>query len=106
MESERKEITVADLERHSRQHGKKATSQLLALLGRKRPLYELVISKGGQIMFAYLIGRMDELLNKIAENNANEQERLEYKVSVQFLQQTTSLIVTYKKYSDKLKGIK
>ena len=105
MESERKEITIADLERHSQRHGKKATSQLLALLGRKRPLYELVMSKGGQIMFGYLLGRMDDLLNKIAENKADEQERLEYKVSVQFLQQMTSLIVTYKKYSDKLKGV-
>ena len=105
MESERKEITIADLERHSQRHGKKATSQLLALLGRKRPLYDLVLSKGGQIMFAYLIERLNELLTEIVNDTATKEERMEYKISVEFLQHTTSLVTTYKKYSDKLKGV-
>ena len=105
METERKEITAVDLARHSKRHGRKATSQLLAILGRRRPHYELVISPGGQLMFARLLARMDELLNKIVMGKAEESERIEYGVSVEFLNLNTDIMVNYKKHSDKLKGV-
>ena len=107
MESTRQnEITVADLEHHSRRHGKKATSQLLAVLGRKRPLYDIVMSPGGQVLFSYLISDLDSLLDKIIDNKASEEDRLKYKVSVDFLRHATTIMKDYKRYSDKLKGVK
>jgi len=105
METVRNEITVEDLARHSRKHGRKATSQLLAILGRRRPHYELVNSPGGQLMFVRLLSRMDELLEKIVMNKADENERIEYAVSVDFLQHNTDMMINYKKHSDKLKGV-
>ena len=106
METVRNEITVEDLARHSQRHGRKATSQLLAILGRRRPHHELVTSPGGQLMFMRLLARMDELLDKIVANKADEDERIEYAVSVDFLKHNTDLMVNYKKHSDKLKGAK
>jgi len=99
------EITVEDLNRHRKKHGRKATAQLLGILGRRRPLYELVISPGGQLMFARLISRLDALLDKLVMGTASEEERIEYTVSVNFLSDNTDILVNYKKHSDKLKGV-
>jgi hypothetical protein len=105
MESERKEITASDLAAHSRRHGRKATSQLLEILGRRRPHYELVTSPGGQLMFSSLLVRMDELVEKIVGNKATEEERVEYKVSVDFLNYNADIMTKYEKHSNKLKGV-
>jgi hypothetical protein len=104
MEPVRNEITAEDLARHTARHGRKATSQLLNILGRRRPHYDLVMTPGGQLMFNRLIARMDELLAKIVDGVADEPDRIEYRVSVEFLQVNTDIIVNYKKHSDKLKG--
>jgi hypothetical protein len=104
MEPVRNEITAEDLARHTARHGRKATSQLLNILGRRRPHYDLVMSPGGQLMFNRLIARMDELLSKIVSDDANAYERTEYSISTEFLNTNTDIIVNYKKHSDKLKG--
>jgi len=104
METERREITAQDLKEHSQRHGRKATSQLLAILGRRRPLHELVMSTGGQLMFFHLLARMDELMENIVSNEATEEERIEYKVSIDFLKHNTDIMVNYEKHHKKLKG--
>ena len=106
MEPERNEITAADLARHTQRHGRKATSQLLNILGKRRPHYDLVMSPGGQLMFIKLLARMDELLAKIVDGAAVESDRIEYRISVDFLKINTDIIINYKKHSDKLKGAK
>lgn len=105
METERKEITAQDLKEHTQRHGRKATSQLLAILGRRRPLYDLVKSSGGQLMFFNLLARMDELMENIVNNKATEEERIEYKISVDFLKHNTDIMVNYDKHHNKLKGV-
>lgn len=105
MERTGTEITAEDLARHTRKHGRKATHTLLSILGRRRPHYELVKSAGGQMMFFHLMARMDELLDKVVSNNATEEERVEYAISVDFLKHNTDMMVNYKKHGDKLKGV-
>lgn len=100
------EITIQDLQAHSRRFGKKATHKLLMLLGKRRPLYDLVMSEGGQLLFQRLIQRLDEILDKIVADTATEKEHVEYKVRLEFLRDATDNLVNYKKYRDMLKGKK
>ncbi len=106
MESVRDEVTLGDIEAHSKRHGRKATSQLLNLLGRKRPLYDIVMSKEGQVLFSSLIARLDELLEQIIDNKATDKESMEYRISVKFLREMAEILRNYKKHSDMLKGVK
>lgn len=98
------EITVGDLAQHSRNHGKKATSQLLKFLGMKRPLYDLVMSSGGKLMFTAIVSRLNDLLDKIVEGDITADERIEYKVGQEFLRHNVDILVNYKKHKDVLKG--
>ena len=106
METENREVTLADIQTHTKRHGRKATSQLLTLLGKRRPLYDIVMSKGGQRLFSVIIERLDELLDRIINNKATTEETIEYRVSVDFLNYSASILSNYEKHSNKLKGVK
>ncbi len=106
MESERQEVTLADIEAHTKHHGRKATAQLLSILGKKQPLYDIVMSKGGQMLFTVILERLDELIDKIVNNQATDEERIEYTVSIKFLNNSAAILSNYKKLSNKLKGVK
>ncbi len=105
MESERQEVTLGDIEEHSKRHGRKATSQLLSILGKKQPLYDIVMSKGGQMLFKNIIDQLNMLLDLIVDNKATDVEIMEYKVNADFLNHSAAILSNYKKLSNKLKGV-
>ncbi len=105
MDSERlEEITIADLETHAAKHGQKATSKVLSLLGQRKPLYDIVMSPGGQLLFAKHLNRMNELLDKLVNGKVTESQRLEYKIRLEFLQSSVKILKNYKRYKSVLKG--
>lgn len=106
MDSGRDEITTEDLARHTQKHGQKATSKLLSILGGKRPLYDIVMSPGGQLLFSRTLNRMNELLDMIVAEKATEKDLMEYRLKVEFLNDSVNMLKNYKKHKDMLKGVK
>lgn len=104
MESMQDGVTLADLESHVARHGKKATSKLLELLGRRKPAYDIIMSPGGSTLFSRVIFRLDELLDLIIEEKASDKDLMEYKTKVEFLRYSTDILKNYEKYRKMLKG--
>jgi len=107
MNFERDEITLSDIENHIAKHGRKATTQLLTILGQKRVLYDAVMSSEGQVLLRYITNRMDELLETIINSGDDLTEyqlRVEYRVLSNLIRKWAEELATYKRNSDKLKG--
>ena len=105
MNFERDEITLADIENHIAKHGRKATTQILTILGQKRALYDAVMSEEGRIILRSVMGRMDELLEKIVNTTDDFEERIEYRILCKIMRGWAEELANYKKHSDKLKGV-
>jgi len=98
------EVTLSDIQNHSKKHGQKATSRLLTILGQQKQLYDIVMSEGGQLLFRKVMMRMNELLDKTVLQNISDEELMEYKIMVDFINDSATILGNYQKCRKVLKG--
>ena len=95
-------INMDDLARHSKRTNKHATSKLLSILGRKKEYVDAINSELGLKLFEGITNRLDELFEKIAEETATSDEKMEFRVTRKLLQGWASEIHNYIKAKEKL----
>ena len=102
---DRPRITISDIERSMRGHNIQSIQGKMVFLQTKQPFCEAVASGIGQELLNDLMINMDQLLEKIINENATNGELAEYRVYRKLFKQWSTRIVNYFKIADDLKEI-
>ena len=97
-------ITLDDIQQHTRRTNAKATAKLLSFLGRKREFVDQINTEIGQALFHKVTHRLDELFEKIAEETASSEEKMEFRITRKLLTDWAGEMFEYTKAKRKLQG--
>ena len=97
-------ITLEDIERFSRRHGPKRTSQVLSILGKRQPLYDALQSEVGQTLFGNTMDEVDRLFYKHLDGEASDEDIMKYNILKGLIEEWAKKLSTYEKFKLKLTG--
>lgn len=101
-EQEKGNITLADIEKCVAKYGGQRTSAMLSALERNRYVYNSLNTEIGQVFFGEAMGSLKSLFLKVMNNDATEEERIEYKVTRRLLLLWGNKLAAYEKLKSKL----
>ena len=97
-------ITLEQMAAHTRRTNKAATSKLLSIIARKRKFVDQLNTELGQILFGKITTRLEELFEKIAEESADEKEKMEFRVTRKLIEGWSERMDEYVKSKNKMQG--
>jgi hypothetical protein len=95
--------THDEIEQFLKTHGRRGIATL-STLGKLQPFVECMESELGQALLGGLILRHEELLNKISELNATDEDKMEFKVTKRILIDLSTQIAEYNRKLKVIKG--
>lgn len=99
------DVTPTTIEQYALKHGARNAKALLSVLGKKQALYNAIQSEVGQAFLKSFIEKMDELLDKIIDEEASDVEKTEYRIRAAMIKEWAEQLKIYEKHSKKLKGV-
>lgn len=96
-------INALDIARFTKKTNARASARLLSILGRKREYVDAINSDVGKLLFERIVPRLEELFEKVAEDEATPEEKMEMKVTRRLLQNWASEIHRYNEAKAKFK---
>ena len=98
-------LTPGDVEAFIKKHGWQNSQRIFTVLGKYSEYYEAIRSPMGQAILKDLMDRINGKLELIASNEANDQDKIEYKVCCELLESHAKKIKIYLTHAKKLKEI-
>ena len=99
---EKGKITLADIERFSKRHGPRRTSQILSILGKRQNLYDALISEVGLALFKQTMDETDALFDKILSGKNTNGDVVKYNILKDLITEWARKLATYDKFKLKL----
>ena len=103
-EAKKGAVTIADIERFRERHGPRRTSHLLSMLGKRQPLFDAMHSDIGQALFKDTVDELDNLFNKILNDDHTREDTMKYKILKSLIEQWALKLNTYLKRKAELTG--
>jgi hypothetical protein len=97
-------INLEHIQAHTKRTNPKATGKLLSILGRKRKFVDQINTELGQALFHKITARLEELFEKVADDTAEPEEKMEFKVTRGLLSIWATEMGEYVKAKNKLQG--
>ena len=97
-------ISLEHIQAHTRRTNPRATSKLLSIIARKRKFVDQINTELGQILFGRITTRLEELFEKIAEEKADEKEKMEFRVTRRLIESWAERMDEYVKSKNKMQG--
>ena len=97
-------ISLEHIQAHTRRTNPRATSKLLSIIARKRKFVDQINTELGQILFGKITTRLEELFEKIAEEKADEKEKMEFRVTRRLIESWAERMDEYVKSKNKMQG--
>lgn len=97
-------VTLDDIERLKNSIGVRRSAEVIKALGKQIPLLTALATEPGKLILSTAISRTGELLEKIINEQATEQERAEYRVLRIILADWSGKIANYFKLHETMKG--
>ena len=98
------EITIADIEKSARAHGRKGTQDLMGIIHKKQPVVNALKDENGQVLCKYTLKKMNVLLDKLVDGSITEEERHMYNAYRGILFEWAYELERYTIARDKIKG--
>jgi len=95
-------VSREEIELYLKNIGKRGLNTM-STLGKLRPFVTLMESDLGFALVGELVNRYDELLNKISDLTATEEEKIEFKVTKAFLMNISTRLDQYTKSVQEIK---
>ena len=97
-------ITLEHIQAHTRRTNPRATGKMLSILGRKRKFVDELNTEVGQQLFKKVTTRLEELFEKVADDTAEPEEKMEFKVTRRLLGDWAKEMGEYVKAKKRLQG--
>lgn len=97
-------ITLEHIQAHTKRTNPRATGKMLSILGRKRKFVDQLNTELGQALFLKVTSRLEELFEKVADDTATPEEKMEFKVTRGLLSEWAKEMGEYVKAKNKLQG--
>ena len=98
-------ISIDDIEAFSKKHGAKPTKLLMAVLGKNHSFFHASQTEVGKELLKDLMNQMDNLMLKIVNDDATEEDKIGYRVRREIFTIWCEKINNYYKHAKKLKGV-
>ena len=96
-------ISPGDVENFIKEHGWQNSQRIFTVLGKYSDFYDAIRSPVGKEILRDLMNRINAKLESIATNEANDQDKMEYKVCCELLESYAKKIKIYITHAKKLK---
>ena len=80
-----KKINAEDIQKFTKKHGASKTGRLLSALGKDRQFTDAWESPAGKEILGHLLSMIDQKLDKIINETAEDKDRAEYRVCMELL---------------------
>ena len=97
-------ISLEHIQAHTRRTNPRATSKLLSIIARKRKFVDQINTELGQVLFGRITTRLEELFEKIAEETATTEEKMEFRVTRGLIEGWSAKMEEYVKSKRKMQG--
>lgn len=88
-------VTISELERFVENVGIKRGQRIMNLLGKNQDFVTAISTEVGQELIKDAMNRLEVLLDRIADLNASDEEKMEYKVTKGILEVWLTRITDY-----------